>query len=331
MGKAKRGLRHRSRVGRLVDPDFRWPIFKAPGQLDCCRFRSDLEYIVSDEFPRWTPKTVSGLAAKAGSGGQRIHERHKTWIIDRHWRQWNDQNRGVHHRVFTPEEEGAIKEFIVAKYVIPGVSLTNDGLHDVAIWAFLEKHSDIGTSVPFFNLPVRFILGIKLQNGLSSQSCHLKRRAPPVSAEIKSLRPSDLGLLLREQPRDRTLNWDETCWQVDPNGLKPCALRVSSNRALKTQARKKNHFTVLATVSRARTQLTLTLLASGKGERCEFSQPGNLEIHWRDHIQAGWTTQEFFIQYLWNLRQYFASQLSIWLMLDLYAAHRTPRVRSLAR
>jgi hypothetical protein len=146
------------------------------------------------------------------------------------------------------------------------VSLTNDGFHDVTIWAFLEKHSDIDTYVPFFNLPVRFILGIKLRNGLSSQSCPLKRRAPPVSFGIKSLRPSDLGSLFCEQPRDRTLNWDETCWQVDPSGLKPCALRVSSNMALRTQARKKDHFTVLATVARARTQLTLTLLASGQGE-----------------------------------------------------------------
>jgi hypothetical protein len=139
-----------------------------------------------------------------------------------------------------------------------------------------------------------------------------------------------LEIRLREQPQDRILNCDETCCQVYPNGLKIWAVKGSSDVSLKFRGNKKDRLTVVATVLAARTKLPLMLRASGKTERCEFSQLGDTKIHWRDHSQSGWMTEEIFIHYLHHLRQYFADELAIWLILDIYTAHRTPRVREVA-
>jgi hypothetical protein len=126
------------------------------------------------------------LAAKVGNCRQRTCEWRKKWIVDCDWPRWNYQNPGVHDRLFTPQEEAAIKEFTVTNYFIPKVLFTNEDFRDVAISAFLEKHPDIDTAVPSFNVPAGFIAGFKLRNGFSSRSCHLNRRRLPVSVEIKS-------------------------------------------------------------------------------------------------------------------------------------------------
>jgi hypothetical protein len=101
--------------------------------------------------------------------------------------------------------------------------------------------------------------------------------------------------------------------------------------ALRIQEHEKDHSTVLVTGIAARPKLPLTLLASGKSERCEFSQLGNVEMHWRDHTQSRWATEDISIRYLRNVHQYSSDQLSIWFILDLYAALRTLRVRNFAR
>jgi hypothetical protein len=230
MGKVKHCLRHRNGVKHLVDPDCRESIFKAHGQLDYCRFRSERKCIFTNGFPRWTPKTPSRLAAKAGNCRHRIHEWYKTWGIDRHWRPSDCRNRGVHHLIFTPEEEAAIEELTFMSYVISRVLFANHSFRDLAIWAFLGKHSGIGTFVPFFNVSSRVIAGFKLRNWSSSRSFHLKRRPPPASLEIKCVWRSDWELLLH----DRMLNYDENCWQFYPNRLKVWGLRDSSNVAVKT-------------------------------------------------------------------------------------------------
>jgi hypothetical protein len=69
--------------------------------------------------------------------------------------------------------------------VIPGIFFTNEDFREIAIRAFLEKYSGNETSVPAFNVSAGFITGFKLRNGFSSRSCHIKRRTPVVSAEMK--------------------------------------------------------------------------------------------------------------------------------------------------
>jgi hypothetical protein len=128
------------------------------------------------------------------------------------------------------------------------------------------------------------IAGFKFQNGFSRRSCHFKRALPLVSAEIKRLRRSDLEALLREQLQD-------------PNGSKTWATKVFSNVSPKRQRNGKDHFTILATMPSARTELPLTRLTSGNSERCESSRHRHGEIRWRDHTESGWTAEEIFIRY----------------------------------
>jgi hypothetical protein len=130
---------------------------------------------------------ASRLAAKIGNCRQRRRERHNKWMIDRDWRRWDNRNLAVHHRILTPEVEAAIKDFIVTNHAIPWVLFTGDAFREVAAPAFLEKHSDIDTSVPFFDAVAGSIDGFKLQNWLGSRSCDLKRSRFLVSVEIKSL------------------------------------------------------------------------------------------------------------------------------------------------
>jgi hypothetical protein len=151
----------------------------------------------------------------------------------------------------------------------------NDDFDDLAIRAFLEKYSDMNTSMPLFNVSA----GFKLQNGFSSRWCHFQGHPPAVSVEIKSIWRSRLESLLRGQPRDRILNCDENYRQACPNRLKTWAVRGSSNVALKIKGRETDHFTAMTTVTATRPKLPLTLLASGNGELCEFSQFGNVEIN----------------------------------------------------
>jgi hypothetical protein len=190
-----------------------------------------------------------------------------------------------------PTWEGAIiNEFIVTKYVIPRVLFTNADFRDLAIRAFLEKHSDIDPSMSLFNVSA----GFELQNGFSIRWCHFQRHPPPVSVEIKRLWRSRLESLLRGQPRDRILNCDENYRQACPNRLKTWAVKGSSKVALKTKGPGKDHFTVMTMVTPTRPKLPLTLLASGRGELCEFSQLENVEIHRPDRTQSCWTTEGIF-------------------------------------
>jgi hypothetical protein len=82
MGRAKGRARRRCYASRLADPFFRGSIFNTHGQLNYSRFRSDLEYIFTNEFPEWDRKTASRLPAKVGNRRQRIHEWYKKWTID---------------------------------------------------------------------------------------------------------------------------------------------------------------------------------------------------------------------------------------------------------
>jgi len=87
---------------------------------------------------------------------------------------------------------------------------------------------------------------------------------------------------------------------------------------------------VIASITAGRTKLSLHLIASGKTERCEGSQFGDVGPHWTDHSQSGWTTEETFIRYLQRLRQYFDDGEPIWLLLDCYSAHRTDNAKAYA-
>ena len=65
----------------------------------------------------------------------------KCLTIDPEWRPWK-KNHGSGHRIFTDEEECAIKEYIVNCFINPGFIFTNEDFIDVAMNAYLTKHPD---------------------------------------------------------------------------------------------------------------------------------------------------------------------------------------------
>jgi hypothetical protein len=75
---------------------------------------------------RLRPETASGFVAKVGNRRRRIYESSKNWTIDRDWRPWNYEARGVHQGIYSDEEEKRLKEFVVSNCVVPGIFFTNE-------------------------------------------------------------------------------------------------------------------------------------------------------------------------------------------------------------
>jgi hypothetical protein len=69
--------------------------------------------------------------------------------------------------IFTVEEEAAIREFIIADYVIPVTLFTNDDFRRIATEAFLTKCAESG-QLPQFNCSNGFTKDFKSRNRFSS-------------------------------------------------------------------------------------------------------------------------------------------------------------------
>ena len=55
------------------------------------------------------------------------------------WIPGNMKLKGLHHRIFTDEEEKNISEFIRTNYIKPGFFFNDSLFRKIAIMAFLEK------------------------------------------------------------------------------------------------------------------------------------------------------------------------------------------------
>jgi hypothetical protein len=92
----------------------------------------------------------------------------------------------------------------------------------------------------------------------------------------------------------------------------------------------KDNFTALATVIASGRRLPLFILATGKTERVERSQIGDVGPHWVSHSLTGWMTEVTFVDYLHHLRESYPDGSELRLLLDCYSAHRTDAVRATA-
>jgi hypothetical protein len=141
---------------------------------------------------------------------------------------------------------------------------------------------------------------------------------------------------LRDKPRDKIVNCDETCWLVLPKNLLTWTRKgVESVYITPEQGgAEKDRITVHASISAEGRKLPLLFIAEGKTRSVEDTQIGHVGGHWRVHTKNGWQTEENFTSDLRLLRVHIGGGQDavdrVYLSIDLYTAHWTEQVRETA-
>jgi hypothetical protein len=84
------------------------------------RHRQDLEFIFDNEFPQWDETSGAVIMQATELSKSVLDSWRKKWLANLRWRPWNYSVYGLHHRIFTNDEERSIKEFIISNYLISG-------------------------------------------------------------------------------------------------------------------------------------------------------------------------------------------------------------------
>jgi hypothetical protein len=138
-------------------------LFRGHLQRDYSRHQSNLGYIFTRIFPRWTPTSYLTVPLLMGISFQRLHTYKSKWTEDPNWRPYTYELRGLHHRVVTKEEEQALADYITLNDVLPGYLFADATFPQIAIQAHLEKHHQDETPREF-ECSAGFIAGFKARN-----------------------------------------------------------------------------------------------------------------------------------------------------------------------
>ena len=301
------------------------PIFKGPGHRGYARRMKDLEYIFTNEFPNWSPDSGNKIARETGIPKSTLYSWRQHWIKNRCWRPTNSAH-GVHRRIFTDEEEQTVSEYIFSNFLLVNRAFTNQDFKDLIMQAFLEKHKD--GPVPEFSVSQGFIEDFKRRNFFSTRRAHPKKRPKrdPAKEELFLQRVKEI---FDTVDHDRILNVDETFWSCAPMDLTTWGRRGDEQVDVQLDAKEKEGLTVLACVTASCLILPLWLIAKGKTDACH-EQLGDPQGHLVAHSESGWTTVETFSQFLMSVRERFADDDPIYLLLDLYSVHRSDEIKELA-
>ena len=150
-------------------------IFKAPGHRDYKRHAREIEPIFTELFPNWPPTDVQNVLDKFGMPRSTLYNWRKKWLSDPTWRPSDTSVHGLHHRVFTDDEEEAIASYIVENYIVPGLMFTNADFQVLVTEAFLTKFKD-APNIPEFTASKGFIQDFKKRNSFVTRRSHPKKR-----------------------------------------------------------------------------------------------------------------------------------------------------------
>ena len=209
-----------------------------------------------------------------------------------------------------------------------GQLFTDKDFKILAFAAFWEKYLN-AEEIPDFRCSNGFIHDFKKRHNFSSRRSHLKRR-PNIKEEDLQIWKHRIEELLKNVPKDHIVNVDETAWFFYPKGLLTWATKGSTDITISINGSDKDNITALCAITAAGTKLPMMLIAAGKTEAVEQSQLGDIYPHWKAHSESGWTTEETFVEYLLHISEFYQNE-EVHLILDVYAAHRTERVKETAR
>ena len=268
------------------------------------------------------------LHRKYGPPARTIEDWFKKYTINENWRPYDYSIHGLHHRIFTDEEESHISDFIIKNFINAGFIFQDQDFILIAMQAFLEKHQNSEIDKEF-SCSSHFIKDFKNRNKFSSRKPHLKRRPESDGSRLQQWE-CEMSHLLANVPQDRILNAEETAWKIMPNGITTWAIRGSDNVKLIVEDDTKECLSVMATITAAGTKLPLFIVTRGKTSRVEESQAGDVWPHHTSHSESGWMTEKTFEEYLKQIRQHYSDDLELHLILDIYPCHRTDSVKQMA-
>lgn len=252
------------------------------------------------------------------------------WVLNPEWKPYKGVVHGLHHRIFTNEEEKAICDYIRKNYLEVGHYFNNQAFRRLAVDAYLEKHFD-DDNVKDVQFSRNFISCFKKRNHISSRRARYKRRPIRTIQEIEDNWVQKIKNLAQSVPHDRILNADETSVRILPSNLLTWAEMGSDSISIVVDDSQKKMITAMATVSMSMTKLPLFLIAKGKTERVEANQLGDISYHMSVHSEDGWMTQETFETYLKWLRQQYYDDDKLYLIVDCYKVHTSSQSDEIAK
>ncbi|KAH0800446.1 DDE superfamily endonuclease containing protein [Histomonas meleagridis] len=251
--------------------------------------------------------------------------------INNNWRPWLN-NHGIGHRIFTDDEEAAIKDYIFKidyNFISQGFYFNDEDFADIAYQSYLEKNNQNEKMFEKeFLISKCFIHNFKKRNHISSRKPHLKRR-PVTPEDDKNKFIEKIRNLLETTDRSRIVNADETSWKSFPGEILTWSEKGSDNVKVFFEGNPKQSVTVLAGIKADGTKLPLFIIAKGTTERTERNL-GDISYHISGRSKSGWTTEGTFQDYLTFLRKHFGDNDKIHLIIDHYKSHETEKIKDLA-
>ena len=293
--------------------------FKRSGHRNYYRYKRLLNTIFTEKFPGWSTQTGKDIINYTGIPTSTLYHWRKKWEEDPNWRPWSGKNHGIHHRIFTEEEETSISDFILENYLVQGRVFSNGDFKAIISDAYLEKYKN-SENIPPFNVSDGFISDFKKRNNFTTRKPHVKRR-PDRDPQKEEEFLKRVRNLLENVDHDRILNCDETFWRSLPCNIKTWGIKGSANVNVYVNGDDKEGVTVLACITASRTKLPLWIIAEGKTKVCH-KQLGDVPCHNVTHSEKGWTTTDTFSEFLMSLRERYPDEDPIYLILDVYPVHK---------
>ena len=304
------------------------PIFKADPHNDYTRrdVRTKLEAVISHIMKNSI--SIYKLSRMSEISESTLKYWKKRLTIDNNWRPWKN-NHGNGHRIFTDQEEAAIKSYIFSNFVDQGYYFNDGDFADVIYQAYLEKYMQSEEIVPKdFLISKTFISDFKKRNNISSRRPHVKRR-PTIPDDAKKKFIDEMQELLQTIDHSRIINADETSWRCFPGGILTWSEIGSDNVKIYLNGNPKQSITVMAGIKADGTKLPLYIITKGKTEKSQKNL-GDISYHKSGRSKNGWTTEETFKDYFLFLRQHHNDNEKIYLIVDQFKAHTTDQIKEFA-
>jgi hypothetical protein len=68
-----------------------------------------LEFTIDFEFPQWDETSAAVIMQAIGLIKSVLYSWRQNWLANARWRPWNYSVHGLHHRIFTDDEESSIE------------------------------------------------------------------------------------------------------------------------------------------------------------------------------------------------------------------------------
>ena len=123
------------------------------------------------------------------------------------------------------------------------------------------------------------------------------------------------------------INIDETSWEVIPKILKCWHVKGRDHVLRYVNSNCKERITVVAGVRADGLRLPLQFIATGKTERVLDTQIGDVNYHFKNYSENGWTTKETFKDYIIGIRNYYNfTKQTLHIILDAFRVHLSEEI-----